>query len=496
MLLSKLRYNPVYFSLIITAAILAAVTFFQVRGYQDPSGGDGYFYLKQAQWLKSHLQFYHADYSFVFLPLAALTWITESPLLAYQILTCLNLFVILSAFSYFVMRGLKSLPKLHVFLLSQLIIVLLSFQTPLLRLGFEFVKNGFAIALLLAGFVLLFENKKWAALLFIFLAAMTHKTLAIFMLISVIGFFFQLGENNNKRKIIYTGIALTGATMLAIIFHLLNPRLNRHFGSFLSEIDFESYKSIFNFNLHLNWPHMLLIVVWLFIFLSHGKNFWLSVGKDRWKKSIVLSLIIFSILPLLPIFGGANAEIKWRLMIFSFTFSFILCTLVTTILFDRKAVSLIALVTVLLLSHELFVGNNFPWIARTSQQVPAVSKLTEYVKPGEELITHHGMQFYVDFKTPIRAKSLLDQAKLPLWQLAYVAPFFLSNPRVADAIEQIRVSQIGPSYGLFYYEDFQNLLKEFPFLLNWKNTYRLRPGFIQSYGPNAVEPEKEKGINR
>ena len=44
-----------------------------------------------------------------------------------------------------------------------------------------------------------------------------------------------------------------------------------------------------------------------------------------------------------------------------------------------------------------------------------VSQLTSFIKPGEHLTCHHGLEFYVDYHTPIRCRSFisnqLDQKK-------------------------------------------------------------------------------------
>ncbi len=462
----KLRPHYIIY---LTAALLAAVTFFRLHAYLDPSGGDGYFYLKQTQWLAQHFAFYHSDYSFVFLPLALLTKVGFSALTAYQLVSCLSYFVILSCLGFFTFKNLDLFPKYKIGITLALVIAF-SFQTPLLRLCFEFIKNGFAISLfLLASVFFDKKNYRWA-LAVVILAALTHKTVALIFIFSLAVLILSLPRIS--KKLIALGALVVAAGVA------LNPRLLKHLLNFTQQIQIENIRSLFSMNSHLNSLHMLCLLLWLIISISQVKKFKL---ENNLKKSFLFILLLFSLIPLLPVFGGANAEIKWRLMIFSFCFSFILYTFALAKIRNQKIVIASLLVSLGLMSYEFSYQSGYPWIISASREVPDLQRLNDFVKPGNELITHHGMQFYIDYQTPIRAKSLLDPKQPPLYQVAYLPEFFLRNENVKDSIYQRMLVQLGPNYGLFYYEDFKEIVKEFPYLSHWKNTYKIRPDFVQSY---------------
>lgn len=445
----------------VTAAVLAAVSFFRIHAYQDPSGGDGYFYLKQTEWLISHFEFYHADYSFVFFPLALLTKLFSSSLTAYQFLSCLNYFIILSSLGLFSLAILSNFKLYQKIALSVLLVIALGYQMPILRVSFEFVKNGFAISLLLLSGLCALNKKIKSSVLLALLAALTHKTVALFLILLAILVFLK------KRTYI------VAAGIVAVLIALANPRLLKHIQAFVERISLENLNSLFAFNFHLTWSHVLLIAFWVVVFLSRYKEI-----KNH--KAILATMFAFAIFPLIPIFGETNLEIKWRLMIVTFILSFILYMYSLQFFVSKKVIVSTLIVTFSLFSYELWNDTGFPWIISSKAQVPNIEILNDYVKPGEELITHHGMQFYVDYKTPIRAKSLLS-ATLPKYQLAYVPEFFLLDPSIADEVNQVKLATVGPSYGLFYYEDFQQLMKRYGILRHWKNEYKIRPDFVQSY---------------
>ncbi|MBC7420247.1 MAG: EpsG family protein [Bdellovibrio sp.] len=453
----------------LTAALLAAVTFLRLHAYLDPSGGDGYFYLKQTQWLAQHFAFYHADYSFVFIPLALLTKIGLSVLTAYQIVSCFSYFMILSCIGFFTFKNLDSFPK-YKFIVTLLLLIAFSFQTPLLRLCFEFIKNGFAISFFLLASVLFYKKYyKWA-LAFGILAALTHKTVALIFILSLGILILSLPRIS--KKLLALG-AITVAVGIA-----LNPRLLKHLLNFIQQIRVENLNSLFGINSHLNSVHMICLLMWLIILLSQIKKFKL---ENNYQKSFLSALLFFSIVPLIPMFGGANAEIKWRLMIFSFCFSFILYVFALAKIRNLKIVITTFVLSLALMSYEFSYQSGYPWIILASREVPDIQRLNEFVKPTDELITHHGMQFYIDYQTPIRAKSLIDPDHVPLYQVAYLPEFFLRNDAVKDSVYQRMLVQLGPNYGLFYYEDFKEIVIEFPYLSHWKNIYKIRPNFVQNY---------------
>lgn len=110
-----------------------------------------------------------------------------------------------------------------------------------------------------------------------------------------------------------------------------------------------------------------------------------------------------------------------------------------------------------------------------------LDQLVAVVSPKDELVTHHGLQFYIDFKTPIRARSLIAEDRQPKYQIAYVPPFYHLNPGLSDELKQIEILSLGPNYSLFDFKEFQQLMRLYPILAHWRNQFQIRPRFVTDY---------------
>lgn len=157
----------------------------------DPTGGDGYFYLKQLEWLGNHFSFYYKDYSLIFLPLALFYKITGSGLIAFQLTTTFSYFVTTLVLGLLLSQNLlihintkkptlgtdaKTFPKrilqnkYLLLLFSSGFVLLLALQKPFFKLFYQYAKNGFAIALLSLAVYFGVNDKKKLSFLFIVMA--------------------------------------------------------------------------------------------------------------------------------------------------------------------------------------------------------------------------------------------------------------------------------------------------------------------------------------
>ena len=68
---------------------LALFIFIRLRPFEDPTGADGYFYLKQIESLSTSGYFYYRDASLAFVPPALLNVLLRDPALAYRLSTLL-----------------------------------------------------------------------------------------------------------------------------------------------------------------------------------------------------------------------------------------------------------------------------------------------------------------------------------------------------------------------------------------------------------------------
>ncbi len=456
----------------LTAAAWAAVCFFKIYQSSDPSGGDGYFYLKQTEWLAGHFEFYHADYSFIFFPLALIYEFTGSSLLAYQIVTSFSLFAMSASLGLIFFHHSEFIRNKTVrILVSCAFSLMLAQQTVLLKLSFEFAKNGLAQAFILIGLVYFFQKSFKHASLFFFLAIITHK-LAI--LIVGMGILFLLIERifKHERRKTFIFFFFGGFTLLGGAVFVIYPRLSRHFLNFFDHFAFEK-------NLFLDSPNQLIsssMIGLLFVWLAIS-----CVQFRKFKNPFAISLILFSLLPFFPFFSGYNIEIKYRLFLISFTFAAVLFSLAVSTI-KQKGIQVLMIVSSLaLLSYEGGRYNGFPWIMNWSEKITHLNELESHVSSTDELVTHHSLQFYIDYKTKIRARSMVSENRKPRFQIAFTPEFYHLNEGLSDELRQIEIISLGSTYGLFEYEDFQNLMRVYPVLSNWRNQFQVRPDFVQDY---------------
>ncbi len=450
----------------ITAAIWAAVCFLKVQASADPSGGDGYFYLKQTEWLADHFSFYHADYSLIFFPLAFIYKLTGSSLLAFQLVTSLSLFGISAALGFIFYENLSWVKKDDVrIFVSSFVTILLAMQASLLKLSYEFAKNGLAQAFLMWGLYFYFSKKTRRSLIFFGLAALTHKL--AFLVVALGLFFYLLGKNRKAIAGIAVFIAVASAAMFAIF-----PRLTKHFTNFIEHFAVEKIFFLQIENQLMTRLLMVLTFIWLCFAITKLKHL---------KDPVVFAMIAFAFAPFLPIYSGYNIEIKYRLFLLSFTFGAALFAMSVEKIRHHRLQPLALLLSLAVLAYQAPQYNGFPWIMNWSQKLRNLDQLEARVQPGDEVVTQHGLQFYIDYKTKIRARSMVASNRKPKYQIAYTPDFYHLNDELSDEIHQIEIVSLGGSYGLFQFDDFQALMRQYPMLSDWRNQFQVRPEFVQDY---------------
>jgi len=452
----------------ITTAAWTAVCFFKVYQSADPSGGDGYFYLKQMEWLGTHYSFYHRDYSFIFFPLTIIYKITNSSLLAFQLLTSFSLFSISTVLGliFYTYSADWSKNKYWPLFLSCLFALLIGMQDSLLKLCYEFAKSGLAQALLLLGIYCSIQNHKRLSFLFLALAAITHKVVALFVLLYLVIYFIQ--NLSSKKKLL---VFILGLSFSFILSLFIFPSLFNHIINFFNHIQLSGV-----FSLKQNQLISLSLTLLLFLWLMFGV-FYIHYLKSP----LFYCVLIFGFIPFLPFFSGYNSEIKNRLFLLSFTFAFVLFASLLSKIKNEKLRLISILLSLGFLFYNAAQKTHFPWIQAWSQEIQNLDQLTLYVSPTDELVTQHGLQFYIDYKTPIRARSMVSPERKPKFQIAYNPEFYHLNTKISDEIRQIQILSLGSNYSLFNFDEFQQLMRWYPILMHWRNQFQIRPDFIQDY---------------
>lgn len=418
--------------------------------------------------------------------------LTGQALLSYQLITSLSYFLILfvmTALFYQVLIKIINKKYLQIALTS-CFVFFIGWQVPLLKLCFQFAKNGLAVGLLLLAIFFDLEKRKRLAVLCLTLALLTHKVLALLGL----GYLLVQGASlviRNKNNIRLLSLIMGGFVLSAVVavfaIPFIFPSLTNHLSHFLSRVSLGSLFIFTESNLISKTALMLTLILFIIGVILHHKS----------HRVMVVCVTVFGLIPFLPLFSGDNVEIKNRLFLMSFVLAIFIVLVSLShrakqeLLFLKSQMQLWWARGFLILSGlVLFASiqqdrrtlfNEFPWVQEWSHKMENLDQLVAVVSPKDELVTHHGLQFYIDFKTPIRARSLIAEDRQPKYQIAYVPPFYHLNPGLSDELKQIEILSLGPNYSLFDFKEFQQLMRLYPILAHWRNQFQIRPRFVTDY---------------
>ncbi len=358
-------------------------------------------------------------------------------------------------------------------MLSCVFIILTGLQTNTLKLSFEFAKNGLALALLLMGSYFLIKRSFRGSVILFAMAAVTHKTASIFLagfLITQICSYYFYNRNtysrwNNVLFLILISISIIGT---AVVF----PTLQLHIINYFQHFALESINSYYESSVLISRPILVLIFFWLLLALA-------KIGSIA--SPLVIALIFFVLFPFFPIFSGDNMEIKFRLFIMAFPLAVLLFSITLPTFQKRHSFHLVMVVSLVILFSEAVKKTDFPWITEWSQKIKNLDSLNNLLTNADTLVTHHSLQFFIDYRTHIRGRSMISKDQSPIYQIAYTPDFFRLNPNLSDQIRQIQLLSLGDDYALFRFEDFQSLMKQNPILSDWRNLFQIRPEFVQDY---------------
>lgn len=133
--------------------LAAFFLYYRLRLFQEPSGADGFFYLKQIQSLSESFSFYYQDYSFAFFIPSILNLVLNNPLLSFQ-LTCI---LVWAGIGFLVLKlaEIEFTDKVSKTIFSIFLVILLSVNTLAIDLSFVFLKTAVGL------FFFLLSLKTW-----------------------------------------------------------------------------------------------------------------------------------------------------------------------------------------------------------------------------------------------------------------------------------------------------------------------------------------------
>jgi hypothetical protein len=181
----------------------------------------------------------------------------------------------------------------------------------------------------------------------------------------------------------------------------------------------------------------------------------------------------------LPIYTPGQDEFAYRMML---VFAALLPALMFALLFAMPGLAMAAGVLIgvqicqFALSRPLYtLISNYD---RFSSQITEVAK---FVTPDDHLICHHGLEFYVDYKTGLRCQIYLsEKPEQKKFRMLY-APASSQFLGIRIRMKDLALTEIGGTYLLVKEEDWKELNTKEKIAEHWRNPSKHRPGHI--YAP-------------
>lgn len=437
------------------ALFFSLIQFIRLRQFQDPTGADGYFYLKQIQSLSEHGQFYYKDYSLSFLLPSILNLALHDPLLSFQLATCLCLGVT-AWLSERVFTKLVATASLAQRLFVAALFGVMIFNPDFSRLSFLFLKTSSGLAFLMAGLLFVFD-RRWALAIGCAVAAiLCHKIFVIFAVIAGVAILFA------ERKTLLAAAA--GASI--VLGLLIYPKMVSQITHASSQFDYSKFSTLaFSLRPHESTVMIadLLAAMLAFIFLVRRSG-------PRWLLALAIA---FLIAPAVFPDSLESATVSFRLLVVSVPFFWIVVS--------RVAVAnrwfwpvLIAFVALGLFDRRGRLEDQiFPW----SQRIPDVHALTERIPADALIYAPHGVEFYIAYRTSFRPRSfLVDPKGRETYRIAFVGPYLHEDGEIKDDLENYAIAKMGNDFRVYTNKDWNAL----------NDLHRLTP-----LAPNLLQPKPD-----
>lgn len=460
---------------------------FQVLSfYPEPSGTDGYFYLKQILSLSRFKQFYFQDHSLAFWLPVGINNFLNNELLAYQvsIVVTMSLIGLALAFLIGIARSREKSPSAQALLFFSLVTGVVSFFSNyfLYELGYNYLKTSVGLMLFLWGMVC-WESEFWKRR-----ELPDHRFFSTFQLLGIV--LFLLSILAHKTTFVLIGLyVLVQLQWKKVYFYLLLGLAV--FGWNFATFFYPTGKQYLLFILNQQITDPAQFISWIQWLISE-KN-WLCTGPLL----VLFGLLSAFFLPgirakrisLFTVFLGAlawNPFFVQNVDAPTYRLAIIHWAITPTLLISlwmgsrsrwwRALAVLLSALMVLAFKTGPSIHGFFKGYSKLDLEV---TQLIEFVKPGEHLTCHHGLEFYVDFKTPIRCRSFIsnhnDQKK---WRVVWAPLQRGSWSQARILLNAESPLRLGRDYFLMPEERWVEIVSQYHLRLNWKNPMGHRPDHI------------------
>ncbi|MES3036846.1 MAG: hypothetical protein V4736_02985 [Bdellovibrionota bacterium] len=446
---------------------VAVTEFFRLRQFPDPSGADGYFYLKQIQSLSEHANFYYKDYSFAFFLPSVLNVFLRDPLLSYQITVCF-FFGAIGSIVYRLTRHLRFKRSFFWRWMSMIFISAFILNNPLyFELNLVFLKTATAIFFYLAACDRLLMKKNKSGIVFGVLALLSHKVMIIIIPISILLFIFQ--QLRNFRLVGILAGFMIAAAISGFIFY---PGFSDHLNHALLRADWEKL-SLESLLQSFYGKAALLGAVSGVLALT------LTWGSRAAWFYVVSGLILIAPLAI-PDPLNTNS-ISFRFLVMSVPF-FLLTISGSVKRGGWFRATGIVLATISLIGTFEYQRKIDTWVVPWSKRIPKPEEINQVVPTDALLYAPHGVEFYLAYKTPLRPRSfIVSEQGREVFRVAYVAPYKGNGSLAENDMTQLALLELGPEFSVFKESAWLLINDLYMFRPHPMNLLDVKPGFVADY---------------
>lgn len=449
----------------------------------DPSGVNGYFYLKQTETIANLHELYFKDRSLAFAPLVLLYKLTGSSLLAFRLG--------IAGTSAALLAGLRALifahgadaapgapsardardPAAH--LAFWLAAASCCLSLHLIEFSLTFFKNFFAFAWLIWALALQYRRPR-AAGACLAVALLSHKSM---FLLAVVFAGARALRGLTWHRLLLGSAALAGLLgLFALTFERATAYL-RALTGFISPTP-----------VGLNWvlarlrsdPGVLAIYATAAAFLLLYPVLRRRLdARARAFGGALFALVLIAGHPFQA--PGASGPAYRLLILLPVLLAAGFATLALQARRSRWAIA--ACLAVLAIQLPQARGLNSRLIAR---YVPRWSplradaiRIRDYVRPEDHLTSHHGLEFFIDYVTGIRSRSFLSEhPEKADFRLAYAPSWLIEAGLARDELNQAKLADFGANYVLIPEADWTAISRRYLVAYHWKNPEAHRPAHI------------------
>lgn len=474
---------PLAFRIAVVVIICAACVFVfsaAVAGFPDPPGADGYYYLKQIERLAAGDGYYYKDRSVAFLLPAALAALSGDSLCAFRLSIAITwaLLAVCAGMLAYQAASAAGLTGRSRALFGIIPALTVASSLTVYELLFEYYKTAVSSLFLIGAAVLRYSppiSAKIRAMLstiFVCLALVSHKSAFLFIILYTAVWFLQ--NRSRKNILILAGMGTCSFLAFLIFFE-------RGWYYLMALPDFFAPPA--------HWFE------WLGYILENDPAMSLTLGmalaslisyvRERRNfpyplRTLFDTISLSNALVFVPVFLTGPAGPTYRLALLSPLFSAALLLLSTVGSWPSTAAAgiLIALFLFQIVLDHTRILRHFPGWSALDQDM---MRITRHVQTGDHLIAHHGLEFYVDYRTGIRARQFLSShPQKKSYRLAYIPP---GRPggEARIALEKVMLERLGEKYGLFREDDWTRIVKRYSIRPHWKNPTDFRSDYIPDY---------------